>query len=279
MHVVELNLARNCLKYLIRTYGINEMFVPYYTCETVWNAVREENCAVKFYHIDKNFLPIAEFPEKSYILYTNYYGLCTENCKILTTKYKNLIVDNSHAFFAPHTGLADFNSLRKFFDVTNGALLFTENPSNEVFEPDTLILPPAKFNRNYERFLQNELVLNKENTIKTISLNTKNILQNINLEQEKANRRAWFLKYNKIFGSDNQIKLPLKKTDVPYCYPFCPKIETFNGYAEIFKKNNIKLLKLWKNFPENFDEAWLNNTAALPLDDTQTMQKITKIFE
>ena len=51
---IELNLARNCLKYIIRLYGIKQIFIPYFTCPVVWNAIREENCRVKFYHIGED---------------------------------------------------------------------------------------------------------------------------------------------------------------------------------------------------------------------------------
>ena len=55
MDVIKLNLARNCLKYLIQVYAIRRIYLPYYTCSVVWNSAREENCEDKFYHIDKDF--------------------------------------------------------------------------------------------------------------------------------------------------------------------------------------------------------------------------------
>ena len=61
MDVIKLNLARNCLKYLIQVYAIRRIYLPYYTCSVVWNSAREENCEVKFYHIDKDFLPTEKF--------------------------------------------------------------------------------------------------------------------------------------------------------------------------------------------------------------------------
>lgn len=78
MAIVKLNLARNCLKYLIKVYGIKEIFTPYYTCETVWTSAKESGCKISFYHIDKNFMPIQDLPLDAFIVYTNYYGLCTK---------------------------------------------------------------------------------------------------------------------------------------------------------------------------------------------------------
>lgn len=275
MHLVKLNLARNCLKYLIKLYGINEIFIPFYTCPTVWNAVRQTGCRVEFYHIDTNFLPAQHFPKDAFILYTNYFGLNTENCKKLAKIYPNLIVDNSHSFFSEPVGLASFNSLRKFFDVTNGAYLFVEKLLENDFEQDNLYLPSVKFNQNYPEFLNNELLLNQEISIKTLSENVQNKMKNIDFCFEKERRRHLFKQYEKIFQADNEISLSLSDGEVPFCYPFCTSKTIYN---KIFNENGIILLKLWKNYPKNFEEYYLNNTAAIPLDDDDLAKKIISVL-
>lgn len=275
MHLVKLNLARNCLKYLIKLYGINEIFIPFYTCPTVWNAVRQTGCRVAFYHIDTNFLPVQHFPKDAFILYTNYFGLNTENCKNLAKFYPNLIVDNSHSFFSEPVGLASFNSLRKFFDVTNGAYLFVEKLLENDFEQDNLYLPSVKFNQNYPEFLNNELLLNQEISIKTLSENVQNKMKNIDYCFEKERRRHLFKQYEKIFQADNEISLTLSDEEVPFCYPFCTSKIIYN---KIFNENGIILLKLWKNYPKNFEEYYLNNTAAIPLDDDDLAKKIISVL-
>lgn len=276
MSLVKLNLARNCIKYLIRVYGINEIFVPYYTCETVWTAIREENCKIHFYHIDKNFTPAINFPPDAFIIYTNYFGICTDICKNLAKQYKNLIIDNSHAFYSEHIGLASFNSLRKFFPVTNGAYFYTNKLLNENFEQDKTQLPYANFQQNYKQFVHNELILNNEKSIKYLSENVLTTMQNIDLLREKEQRLMIFEMYQKVFEEINSIKLTPKNGDVPYCYPFSP---TKNIYKKTLLENNIILLKLWKDFPENSVEKWLNDTVALPLNDINYAEKIIKICQ
>ena len=81
--LLKLNLARNCLRYVIKAYNIKEINVPYYICPTVLKAIRKENCRIKFYHIDQNFYPQKEFNKDDFILYPNYFGICTNNVKIL----------------------------------------------------------------------------------------------------------------------------------------------------------------------------------------------------
>jgi hypothetical protein len=95
MELIKLNLGRSCLKYIIRAYNIKEIHVPYYCCNTVWNAIVQENCRIKFYHIDEIFMPLKEFDKNDYILYINYFGLHEQNCQKLAQKYPNLIVIKS----------------------------------------------------------------------------------------------------------------------------------------------------------------------------------------
>ena len=267
MHLVKLNLARNCLKYIIKAYGIKEIFIPYYSCQTLWIAAREEKCKIKFYHIDSNFMPVEKFKTNAYIVYINYFGLCTNNCKLLAEKYKNLIIDNTHSFYSEPIGLSSFNSLRKFFDVQNGAYLYTEKLLNENIPTDNLQLNPVLFHQNLNKFIKNELLLNQEKDIKQIATNVISKLYKINFEKDIEQRIKTFNKYSKVFNQYNKISLKLSNNNVPYCYPFCP-----NRQIDI---HDLTILRLWKPIPKNFIEhSYLNNTMALPLNDTLYADKI-----
>ena len=136
-------------------------------------------------------------------------------------------------------------------------------------------LSPVKFHKNYTKFVQNELALNREKSIKTISKNCENLFEKTNFEKDKSTRIYLFKEYEKIFKKDNYIKLTLNDGEIPYCYPFCPDKDF---YKENILKNNIILLKLWKNYPQKFSESKLNNTVALPLTDVEYAEKIMKIF-
>ena len=258
--MIKLNLGRNCLKVIIRTYGIKEIFIPYYSCKTIWKAAREENCEIKFYHIDNNFMPAGEFPQDAFVLYINYFGLFTHNCKILAKKYKNLITDNTHAFYAPNFGIASFNSLRKFFPVQNGAYLYIKKEPEQAFETDSLKLETADIQGNYELFKSNELTLNNE-PIKLISPGVEAHMSKINFEEDKTHRIKVFNEYCGQFGSHNLIKLPELNGNIPYCYPLCT-----NNKEIIQKLSNKTILRLWEDIPESFPEyKFVYNVAALPL--------------
>lgn len=273
MNIIKLNLARNCLKYIIRAYRISRIFLPYYTCSVVWNAVREENCEVKFYHIGKDFLPTEKFEKEDFILYTNYFGINSHYCKVLAKEYPNLIIDNSQAFFAePFGGIASFSSLRKFFKVQNGAYLYISKDLEQEFKADDIELTPVSMQKDYEKFLKNELFLDTQKEIKTIAPKVEQMMKGVDCEGEKLKRVTLFKKYDKVLKDFNNIQLTLNDPDIPYCYPFSPNNEKIK--RKLWAKN-LTLLQLWKNFPKSFVESeFLNDTIALPLDDTAFAQRI-----
>lgn len=276
MEIIKLNLARNCLKYICKAYGINKILLPYYTCPVVWNSLREESCEVKFYHIDKDFLPTEKFKKNDFILYTNYFGINSKNCKKLAKKYPNIIIDNSQGFFSEPLGLASFNSLRKFFNVQNGAYLFTSKQLEQVFEVDKIELQPVSMQEDYEKFLKNELFLDSQKQIKAISPKVEKMMNDIDFETESIKRVRIFKQYEKVLKNFNNIQLDLNIGDVPYCYPFSPNSEIIK--RKLWSKNLV-LLQLWKNFPKSFIESeFLNDTIALPLDNAEYAEKIIEII-
>lgn len=276
MEIIKLNLARNCLKYICKAYGINKILLPYYTCPVVWNSLREESCEVKFYHIDKDFLPTEKFKKNDFILYTNYFGINSKNCKKLAKKYPNIIIDNSQGFFSEPLGLASFNSLRKFFNVQNGAYLFTSKQLEQVFEVDKIELQPVSMQEDYEKFLKNELFLDAQKQIKTISPKVEKMMNDLDFEAESIKRVRIFKQYEKVLKNFNNIQLDLNSGDIPYCYPFSPNSEIIK--RKLWSKNLV-LLQLWKNFPKSFIESeFLNDTIALPLDNAEYAEKIIEII-
>ena len=112
--ILEFDLGRNALRYIVQMYKIKEIHIPYYLCDVVRHTLVEESCKPMFYHIDDNFLPDCEFNKDDYILYPNYWGVCGKNVKKLADIYPKLIVDNAHAYYDTPSGFACFNAGHKF---------------------------------------------------------------------------------------------------------------------------------------------------------------------
>lgn len=133
---MEFDYARNALRYLIRTYGIKEIYIPYYLCDVIRHVIFNEGVKSIFYHIDDNFLPTEDFPKESFILYPNYFGICDENIEALIKIYPKIIIDNAHALYAEPKGFASFNSVRKFLPVKYGSQLWVQGEKIRTFAPD-----------------------------------------------------------------------------------------------------------------------------------------------
>lgn len=260
--MIKLNLGRNCLRYLIRLYAIKEIYLPFYSCNTLWQACRKEACKIKFYHIGRDFMPINKIPKEAYVLYINYFGMCDKICETLCQDYPNLIIDNTQAFYSDCRGLASFNSLRKFFSVPNGAYLYINSKTNPNLNKDTSSIFPAKMKNNYLEFLKNELFLDKQEVM-FISDKVSEIMKTIDFEHDKTERLKNFWDYAEKYGKVNTITLTPSDKEIPYCYPLSTTNE--NVLTEL-KNYNYPLLSLWGEISKEFPEyKFVNNTVALPL--------------
>ena len=161
-NILRFDRARNCVRYLIKKFKIEEMYIPYYLCDVIRHTLFEEGCKPLFYHIDDDFLPVQKFPEDSYILYPNYFGVFGENVDKLAEIYPKLIADNAHAFFDEPKGFACFNSGVKFGLGENAYLMFGKNlPEQKDYED-----LKEKLNTNFLNFHQ------KYSSINLLKINT-----------------------------------------------------------------------------------------------------------
>ena len=277
-----LSSARNCLRYIIRAYNIKEIYVPYFTCEVVYQAIKNENCSMKFYHIDKDFLPTTDFNKEDFILYTNYFGICAKNVELLCQKYPNLIVDNAQAFYMHPKGLADFNSPRKFFGVPDGGYLFCKKELDESFPKD---LSYKRFShlikrldvgatKGYMDFKANDASLDNE-PVKFMSNLTKRLLSSIDYEKVKNIRLENFNFLHNTLKEINELKIELTPDDVPMVYPYLIK----EGLREKLINNNIYVATYWQPLDEKSYEAYLRKyLLPLPIDQRYSSNDMQKIL-
>ena len=286
---IALNCARNCLRYVIRAFNIKEIYLPYYTCPVVWQSVQKENIKIKFYHIDKIFMPNNDIPTEAYILYTNYFGICANNVKTLSKRYKNLIIDNSQAFYMPKYGIASFNSIRKFFGVSDGALLFTDKILSENFEQDTSfdrcshllkrLDVDAKF--GYQDFQINDDIFSNE-SIKKISNLTKAIFNSIDIEKAKQKRLNNFEFLHSVLKQTNELRIALDSEDVPLVYPYMVK-DKGELLRQTLIKKKIYVASYWNPMPEEYQEGIFQKyIIPLPIDQRygkEDMEKILNVID
>ena len=255
---IYINSARNGIRYAIKVYDIKEIYVPYYTCPVVWQAISEENCKIIPYKIDKNFMPIGNFDKDSFVLYTNYFGVCAKNIQLLSKKYKNLVVDNAMAFFMKHYGILSTYSPRKFFGVPDGGIVITNKKLDVDFEKDfsynrfshLIKRIEGGSNFGYEDFNKNDDSLINE-PIKYMSNLTYKMLGNVNYKDVIKKRKNNYDFLNKHLSKLNLLNIKLTSLDVPMYYPFVSDNAT--KIRQKLIENKIYVPKCWRNLESNID--------------------------
>ena len=283
---VALNCARNCLRYVVRAFGISDIYVPFYTCPVVWQSLQKEGCKLHFYHIDEKFLPVGEIPLDAYVLYTNYFGVCAKNVRVLSEKYKNLIVDNAQAFYMPKYGIASFNSIRKFFGVSDGALLYSDKKFEEHFDVDTSY---QRFSHLIKRmdvdagFGYGDFQLNDDalcdSSVSYMSHLTTVIFNSIDVLRAKQKRLDNFSFLHSKFSDSNELVLDLDVDDVPMVYPYLIRKD---GLRKKLIDNKIFVAKYWGGVPESCQEGVFQKyILPLPLDqryDEEDMKRMVEVI-
>ncbi len=229
-------------------------------------------------------MPTKEFDENDFILYTNYFGICTKNAKKLAKKYKNLILDNAQSFFTEKIGLATFNSPRKFVGVPDGAYLFCDKKLEENLPQDTsfervshLIKRldiDAKF--GYQDFCANDDSLENE-PIETMSNFTQKVLKSVNYKKIKKQRIENFNTLHKKLQKTNELKFDINSSDVPMVYPYMIKKE---GLREHFNNNGIFIEQYWQPLDSNTIEAdFQKYILPLPIDQRYNKYDMERILD
>ena len=265
MEVVYLNSARNCFRYIIKTFGIKEIYIPYYLCSCLRHIAFVEKCKINFYHINSDFFPACSFLENAYILYPNYFGICSKNVEKLLNRYPNLIIDNSHSFYSKHSGIASFNSLRKFFSyIRDGALLYINKKVSFDIDNDDYTYVPKVL--NYDEICQNEIRIDNLD-MKFMSETTYKLFKDTDLVFEKTKRKSAFQNLEKIYNDTNCLNFTLNDEDVPFCYPYLAKSEEdADKLVDKLKNNGITIYRYWDKIPDSYNESiFYKRLIAIPL--------------
>lgn len=286
-----LNTARNCLEYILRTRGYRKIYVPYYTCEVVLEPVYKLGLEYVFYPIDENLEPILplNMQKDEALLYTNYYGLKQLVVEKLARQYRNLIIDNSQAFYAtPLAGTDTFYSARKFFGVPDGAYLYTSKPLEEVFEHDYSVGRMSHLLKRcegdaeygYADFKKNDDSL-VDNPIRWMSGLTEKLLGGIDYEFVRKVRIENYRFIHRHLSGQNLLRLSDPgQQSVPMVYPF---LGSDVGLRKKLIDQKIFVATYWPNVFDWCDkQQWeyqlTENLIPLPIDQRYGEKEMKKIL-
>lgn len=289
-NAILLNSARDCFLYLFQSRVAKKIWIPYFLGDTIYKLCRKKDIKYSFYHIDKNWLPVnVKLQPDEYIYIVNYYGQLDEAAILtLKTKYGNIIVDNTQAYFnAPLEGIDTLYSCRKYFGVPDGGVLFTDARLDCDIEQeisyDRMNFLLGRYEKTASEFYP-EYVTNNDyfdtQPMKRMSKVTKNLLRGIDYEFVKQRRTENFKYLHGRLGKINQLKL--KIPGGAFAYPLM--LENAGEIRKQLIKQKIYIPVLWPNvLDECASDSWEHKLASdvlpLPVDQRYDLDDMKYIAE
>lgn len=290
--VIALNCARNAIVYAVLDGGYDKIYIPFFMCNVVRDALVKYNIKCEIYHIDEEFNPInVRLKKNECILYANYFGLFSrEKIENVINEYENVILDNTEAFFAPpHMEAYNVYSCRKFIGVCDGAYLIKKGITREIYEEYEVdesfhrikyLLKSIEKGTNaaYKDILEVEKELT-ESPIKKMSLVTHKILQMTDYDNIMAKRKSNFDVLNDIICEWDFPRIKRMEGCVPMVYPFFLEDE---WVREQLITNHIYVPQWWKYLLQyeeinEFERHLVNGLLPLPIDQRYTIRDMQDI--
>ena len=290
-----LNTGRNALEFILRSIGrVHRVYLPYYTCEVVFEPLRKLSIPWSFYAIDLNLemTDKLELGEDEYLIANNYFGLKDAYIRTLSSIYGNrLIVDCAQAFFAePLSGIKSFYSCRKFVGVADGGVAYVGTPVDSVDFPedstsdhDSHLYTRREFGAEagFKEFQENERKLDDQ-PIRSMSGKTKEILGHIDYEMVVNRRRTnWQYLYS-LLQERNHLSLPcLDSFACPMVYPFM--VEDGERLRRKLIEGKVFVAKYWPNVVDDgihkTEFLLSNQIVSIPCDQRYQEEDMERIVE
>lgn len=289
--LIPLNNGRNALLYLLKSRNIKKLYIPYYLCDSVIDMLRLNGYDFDYYNIDSKFIPIFNktLTDNEYLYVVNYYGQLANDTVIhLKQKYKQIILDNTQAFFQKTIENIDtIYTCRKFFGVPDGAYLYTDTKIKNDLDVDisknrmTHILGryESMASEYYDDFQNNEEFFNSE-PLKYMSKLTHNILGAIDYERVCRIRNENYAYLESKLGEHNKLKLITPGG--AFAYPLY--MENSIKIRKELAKKKIYIPTLWSNVINDTSEGSIENDYAtnilpLPCDQRYGIEDIEYMID
>jgi hypothetical protein len=291
-NAIRLNTGRNALELIFKVKQYKKVFIPYYTCDVILEPFNKLKIDYEFYSIDEKFEPLFNYnkiKENEGFLYINYFGLKDSFISTLSMDCKNLIIDNSQAFYSlPEPGIPTFYSCRKFFGVPDGAYLFMESGDTINFPADVSLnrlLPLVKRIEFGPEEGYNDYKINEQNLVGQPILHmsklTRAIMCNIDYEFIKTRRRDNFFFLIQNLSKYNKLNIELAEDSVPMVYPFL--INKPDLKQKLFD-NKIYIATYWPNAlgwtkKDSLEYKYAQQIVHLPIDQRYALTNYIDVIK
>lgn len=271
--------ARAALYAYIKAENIRVLYVPNYMCDSLFPALEALSVEVKFYSINESLLPQNAFcknlPKSSKVLLVNYFGLLTDQIKLLVKKQPDLfVIDNSQALFSDHIeGTTSIYSPRKFLGIPDGGLLKT---NSEITVPEAYfdsspyishLLQRAAGNvsEGYINFQNAEYALN-DYIPKKMSAISSYLIKSTDLNNIVEKRRENYSFLQSQFSEINKLDFPIYE-QTPLCYPLKVMLPVGDVCSEL-TKHSIFLPRYWQSKHNGVvGKEMFEKTLFMPIDE------------
>jgi hypothetical protein len=289
-HLLKLNTGRNALEYILKIKRYKSVYLPYFTCEVLLEPLKKLGIQYQFYTIDDKFDPVLDFevgPTEAF-LYTNYFGLKHDTVLSLSRKYKNLIIDNSQAFFfEPEAEIDTFYSCRKFFGVSDGAYLHTTSNVKLKLERDVSVNRISHLVKSidlgiengYQDFIENDKILSN-NPIRKMSILSQKILSGIDYKECKYRRNSNFMYLHDFLSKYNNYSFDASTINGPMVYPL---LHSSTSIRQKLIEKRIYTPTYWPNVFEwttkkMLEHYFTEHLVSLPIDHRYTHADMKRII-
>lgn len=285
-----LNCGRNALAYLLEARSIKKLYLPYFLCDSVANVCKKYGVEVAFYHIGENWLPKdLVIDEDTWLYIVNFYGQITrEDLARLAAAYRNIIIDNAQAYFdAPLANVDTLYTCRKFFGVSDGAVLYTNSKLERSLEIDEsfnrIHYVLGRYERTasefYEEAAKNNDIFDNE-PIKEMSRLTKNLLRSIDYEYVKQVRTNNFAYLHEKLRVVN--KLNVRPIEGAFMYPLL--IDDGMKIRKQLQQMKIYIPTLWPNVleecePDTLEYKFAADILPIPVDQRYGIEDMEYLVE
>lgn len=291
---LKFNTARNALRFLLQKNPCSKIYLPFYTCEVIIEAVKKTNTPFAFYNINIDLEPdfdLSIVKDDECFLYTNYFGLKDDFIKKLSSRCSKLIIDNSQSFYSmPLPNIPTFYTARKFFGVADGAYLYADVPvleHNKLGESTSYERINSLLKRidlsaeeGYPDFLSSERIIDNL-PIEKMSRLTDKMLGSIDYDRISETRIQNFAYLSNALDGHNKFNVNWNRSQVPMVYPFLT--EAPNLYRKLID-NRIYTATYWSSVlkyvnTQSVEFFLTNHFVFLPVDQRYSIADMDRIIK
>ncbi|WP_051862320.1 aspartate aminotransferase family protein [Ferrovum myxofaciens] len=290
--------ARSAIRAVLESNGLRRVWMPGYICDSVLRAVEVTGIDISTYRLDDSLYP-SDLPDTlsdgEIVLYVNYFGLCQSLVKRLQTHYlpEQLIIDNSHALFAPHNGvLATIYSPRKFAGLPDGGLLL-HSPALLITAPSVedqgsfermrylLLRASCSAREGYKAFQEARDSLQNLPPL-AMSRLTRRLICSIDWSRVRSRRRDNFALIAEWLNPFNAIRWLPTEEDIPLCYPLVLRGIDVAAVKAQLTAQNIFTATYWPDAlprlkPGSIEATLAQDTLFLPIDQRLDLTRVDSL--